>query len=38
MDRADANAEKDREASVQKAHAASIGKAFERDQPGAVAQ
>jgi hypothetical protein len=38
MDRADANAEKDRESRVQQAHAASIGKAFERDQPGAVAQ
>jgi hypothetical protein len=32
MDRADANAEKDREASIQQAHAASIGKAFERNE------
>jgi hypothetical protein len=38
MDRADARAEKDREASVQQAQAASIGRAFERDQQRAAAQ
>jgi hypothetical protein len=38
MDRADQNAEKDREASVQQAQAASIGRAFERDQQRASAQ
>jgi hypothetical protein len=38
MDRADQNAEKDREASVQQAQAASIGRAFERDQQRAAAQ
>jgi hypothetical protein len=32
MDRADANAEKDREAGIQQAQAASIGKAFEQDR------
>lgn len=38
MDRADANAAQDRESRVQQAQAASIGKAFERDQQGAAAQ
>ena len=38
MDRADARAEKDREASIQQAHAASIGKAFEKNEQREMAQ
>jgi hypothetical protein len=38
MDRADANAEKDREAGIQQAQAASIGKAFERGEQRTTAQ
>jgi len=38
MDRADTNAEKDRQSRVDQAHAASIGKAFERGEQGATAQ
>jgi hypothetical protein len=36
LDRADQNAEKDRQASVQQAQAASIGRAFERGEPRAA--
>jgi hypothetical protein len=36
MDRADANAEKDREAGIQQAQAASVGKAFERGEQRAA--
>ena len=38
MDRADARAEKDREASIAQAQAASIGKAFERNEQREMAQ